>query len=871
MLSNTASHNQAKIGTSEPTGLTYWCFISYRHTDNHEQDRRWATWLHQEIEHYDIPAELVETQNQRGEVIPAKIYPVFRDEESLSAEAHLGTSILEALDASRTLIVLCSPRVVESQYVKSEINHFQTTGKGNRIITAIIAGEPNNTEQECFPEELRKFRRPDGSINLNEGPLAADFRLPNGTEGFTSVEAYKLMLIRENLDKRQIKAKADAYQERLQLMKLKIIAAIIDVPLEALRNRDQAYRLFLAKKRTKTLKRWLSLVGILLIATLVTAMIAVKSRNQAIMEEKKSLKSAYLSQIQLSSSLIKQNELANARSTLLSIKSNQRKWEWAYLLSLCGSTPASLNDSKKPGNFFNTQHTINLAKDLSNASKGASTDEEIAKAKSDLLKGRIVAVSSSPWRGGAHSTVYQGNPPFPLLSIWYGQYGEAGAITISSDGTVVAWDAEYGNTVGRRGNLSSGDLFLSSPGVISIPNIVTLPKILVSDDNSEINIGNDVLLRQDHLAFGPTSIDPIKECPYNVTIKGSEQVSFVWKEDQTYKKITKSINLIDGKYIDEITNIHTPTEEDGITLVARLKEKNIDRKFCCSFTNEKFNGIVLEGNGLELWSAKNDEKILSISANSNLLNTDNNQMDPADWWAHDATQIGTTSKIIGWHDTPNGRFLGIKDIIESSPLELLYNDNNESIPEPSTNGLPYPTATQMLSSANGNEIIYTAKGRNDNEIFYWNLSKSKSAASQFEIPRGVGWDENGRFTAVVDADGAVSLRESLFGKIIYEYVGVIVEAGISGNIEIPIRYSPDRSRILISNLLIDADSYDPILVLNTGTTISDDWSTIVTWIDSNKAQITSVRFWEAYKSKSKPSNLKNSELLLIDQISSLDN
>ena len=28
----------------------YWCFISYRHADNAEPGRQWATWLHQQIE-----------------------------------------------------------------------------------------------------------------------------------------------------------------------------------------------------------------------------------------------------------------------------------------------------------------------------------------------------------------------------------------------------------------------------------------------------------------------------------------------------------------------------------------------------------------------------------------------------------------------------------------------------------------------------------------------------------------------------------------------------------------------------------------------------------------------------------------------------
>jgi len=237
----------------DSTAIKYWCFISYRHADNHDQDRQWATWLHEEIEHYDVPAELVGTTNQRGDIIPAKIYPVFRDEESLSAEAHLGAGIQEALDASKMLVVLCSPRAAESKYVAAEIIRFQETGKSDRIITAIIDGEPNDLDRECFPEPLRKFVHGDEIVDLNDGPLAADFRLPDGREGFTSVKAYKLALISKRHPRSRIKSQASVYQLRLQLMKLKILAGILDIPLEILRNRDQAYQSARAKKKATAL------------------------------------------------------------------------------------------------------------------------------------------------------------------------------------------------------------------------------------------------------------------------------------------------------------------------------------------------------------------------------------------------------------------------------------------------------------------------------------------------------------------------------------------------------------------------------------------------------------------------------------------
>src|SRR5476651_1544964 len=94
----------------------FWCFISYRHADNREPGRQWATWLHQQIETYEVPADLVGTVNDRGDTIPERIFPVFRDEEELPVDADLGNAITNALEASKFLIVVCSPRSVESSY-----------------------------------------------------------------------------------------------------------------------------------------------------------------------------------------------------------------------------------------------------------------------------------------------------------------------------------------------------------------------------------------------------------------------------------------------------------------------------------------------------------------------------------------------------------------------------------------------------------------------------------------------------------------------------------------------------------------------------------------------------------------------------------
>ena len=78
----------------------YMAFISYSHSDNREESRKWADWLHQALETYEIPAELVGRPNQAGQPIPRQIYPVFQDEKELSASADLSTALQAALARS---------------------------------------------------------------------------------------------------------------------------------------------------------------------------------------------------------------------------------------------------------------------------------------------------------------------------------------------------------------------------------------------------------------------------------------------------------------------------------------------------------------------------------------------------------------------------------------------------------------------------------------------------------------------------------------------------------------------------------------------------------------------------------------------------
>src|SRR5439155_18087830 len=146
----------------------YEVFLCYRHADNKEQGRQWATWLHHVLEGYEVPADLVGTKNSKGDSISASLYPVFRDEEELPADADLTRNIRQALENSALLVVICSPRAAQSRFVAEEIRYFKELGKADRILALMIDGEPNTAddsakqtagltaEMECLPEPLRR-------------------------------------------------------------------------------------------------------------------------------------------------------------------------------------------------------------------------------------------------------------------------------------------------------------------------------------------------------------------------------------------------------------------------------------------------------------------------------------------------------------------------------------------------------------------------------------------------------------------------------------------------------------------------------------------------------------------------------------------
>jgi hypothetical protein len=142
-------------GNAPSSQRRYWAFISYS-----QRDEAWAKRLHKFLETYRIPRPLVGRELD-GEKIPRRLIPIFRDRDELPGNPDLGAKINDALNASRSLIVICSPSAASSLWVEREISTFKSMGRGRRVFPLVVAGEPGASENggngalECLPRSIR--------------------------------------------------------------------------------------------------------------------------------------------------------------------------------------------------------------------------------------------------------------------------------------------------------------------------------------------------------------------------------------------------------------------------------------------------------------------------------------------------------------------------------------------------------------------------------------------------------------------------------------------------------------------------------------------------------------------------------------------
>lgn len=129
----------------------YFAFISYN-----SADEKWAKWLQNKLEYYQISSALYKEYPS----LPKRIRPVFWYKKDLSG-TKLKQALFEELKASKFLIVVCSPDSAKSAWVDEEIQAFIRLGKGDKIIPFIVGGTPHatNPKVECFPPSLLNLSR----------------------------------------------------------------------------------------------------------------------------------------------------------------------------------------------------------------------------------------------------------------------------------------------------------------------------------------------------------------------------------------------------------------------------------------------------------------------------------------------------------------------------------------------------------------------------------------------------------------------------------------------------------------------------------------------------------------------------------------
>ena len=140
----------------------YFAFISYK-----REDEKWAKWLQHKLEHYRLPSNVKKGNGH----LPKDLRPVFKDTSEL-ASGVLAEEIHAALENSQYLIVICSPRAAQSEWVCKEVQTFLDMGRTKEIIPFIVGGKAyaDNPAEECFPTALRQLHGDQEllGININE-------------------------------------------------------------------------------------------------------------------------------------------------------------------------------------------------------------------------------------------------------------------------------------------------------------------------------------------------------------------------------------------------------------------------------------------------------------------------------------------------------------------------------------------------------------------------------------------------------------------------------------------------------------------------------------------------------------------------------
>ncbi|MGN6790727.1 MAG: TIR domain-containing protein [Rhodanobacteraceae bacterium] len=238
------------MSASSASRFTYRAFVSYSH-----RDKAWADWLHKALEIYRVPSRLVGSETAHG-TIPRRLIPIFRDRDELASADSLAEKVNAALAQSENLVVICSPASAASRWVNEEVLAYKRMGRGDRIFCLIVGGEPNASDmpgreaEECFCPALRFRLDPDGQPTAERTePIAADAR-PGKDSKPTA--------------------------------KLRLIAGMLDVGFDALKQREQ-------RRQLQRMTAITAIAVCVMAVTIVLAIVALVSRHRAVVAQQEAV------------------------------------------------------------------------------------------------------------------------------------------------------------------------------------------------------------------------------------------------------------------------------------------------------------------------------------------------------------------------------------------------------------------------------------------------------------------------------------------------------------------------------------------------------------------------------------------------------
>lgn len=165
----------------------YKAFISYRHL---EPDMQAAEKLQKLLEAYRPPKNLGKTKEN---------WRIFRDVSELQSSSDLSEDIVNAIENSEFLIVICSPKYTESKWCMQELTRFRELhdNTNKNIITLLVSGEPH----EAFPEELTYTemtttddKGEEVKVKVEVEPLAANIKADSLKESMKKLDTEYLRI-----------------------------------------------------------------------------------------------------------------------------------------------------------------------------------------------------------------------------------------------------------------------------------------------------------------------------------------------------------------------------------------------------------------------------------------------------------------------------------------------------------------------------------------------------------------------------------------------------------------------------------------------------------------------------------------------------